>query len=75
MEEPTRKEQATKMREELDRTRVDAKNFLQADNYDRARILLNKCKDLEGKIYDLERFKDDEEHRLHLITLMANGYR
>lgn len=73
--EDDRKERATKMRGELDRMRIDAKNFLQIDNYERARILLNRCKDLEVQISVLERFKDDEEFRLHLITVMANGYR
>jgi uncharacterized protein YjcR len=70
-----RKERAIKMREELDRMRIDAKNFLQIDNYERARVLLNRCKDLETQISTLERFKDDEEFRLHLITVMSNGYR
>lgn len=73
--EPTRQEKAAKLRDELNGLRNEAKGCLQFDAYERTRVLLNKCKELEETIADLERFKTDEEKRLFLIRIMENGYR
>lgn len=62
-------------RKKLEALYAEVKVLVQDDKFNEARVILNKCWFLEDQIKTLGRFKDDEEFRLHLITVMSNGYR
>jgi len=72
--EPSRQERAQALRLDLAKNVEAARGFLDANDLKKAFTAIDKARTLEDQASTLERFKDDEEHRLWLINQAANGY-
>ena len=72
--EPSRAERALVLRNQLARAVETARGFLDANDLKKAFTAIDRARTLEDQALTLERFKDDEEHRLWLIRQAENGY-